>query len=269
MNEDLSMFMQSVQYVLTTYTNKEEAKMTYSVIAKCPESGAVGVAMTSATINLARVTPFVNGVLPTLSENGFIASLQAFVDPMIGYESVSVMEKGSSFEQLEEHLKSYDACWDRRQLGVLKVTGEVYAHTGENCFPVASHVKGHGYVVLGNAMAEGVIPAMAEALERSEGQGLAERLMSTIEAGMEAGGQELEGQHIEEFASSLAVYDGKHPYPAVDLRVDFDLDAVRKLRRLLTHITGSRADRWFEALRKGDIEQIDPTWIFEVTGNQI
>ena len=93
--------------------------------------------------------------------------------------------------------------------------------------------------------------------------------MSTIEAGMAAGGQEFEGQHVGEYASSLAVYDGKYQYPAVDLRVDFDLDAVRKLRRLLTHITGSRADKWFEALRKGDIEQIDPTWILEVTGTQI
>ncbi len=165
--------------------------MTYSVIAKCPESGAVGVAMTSATINHARVTPFVNGVLPTLSENGFIASLQAFVNPMLGYESAKVLEKGASFEQLEEHLKSYDACWDRRQLGVLKVSGEVYAHTGENCLPVASHVTGDGYVVLGNAMAEGVIPAMAEAFEHSKGQDLAERLLSTMEVGMEAGGQEL------------------------------------------------------------------------------
>ncbi len=243
--------------------------MTYSVVAKCPESGAIGVAMTSATINLSRATPFINGVLPTLSENGFIASLQAFADPMLGYESVKVLEKGSSFEQLENHLEAYDSCWDRRQLGIVKVSGEVYAHTGENCFPVASHITGDGYVVLGNAMAEGVIPTMVEAFERSEGQVLAERLMSTIEAGMAAGGQEFEGQHVAEYASSLAVYDGKQPYPAVDLRVDFDLDAVRKLRRLLTHITGSRADKWFEALQKGEMEQIDPTWIFEVTGNQI
>lgn len=243
--------------------------MTYSVIARCPESGAVGVAMTSATINFPRVTPFVHGVLPTLSDNGFIASLQAFVNPMLGYESVRVMEEGSSFEQLEEHLESFDACWDRRQVGVLKVSGEVYGYTGENCFPVASHVTGDGFVVLGNAMAEGAIPAMAEAFKGSEGQDLAERLMSTIEAGMAAGGQEFEGEHLGEYASSLAVYDGKRPYPAVDLRVDFDLEAVRKLRRLLTNITGSRADKWFEVLQEGDIEQIDPTWILEAAGNQI
>ena len=243
--------------------------MTYSVIAKCPASGAVGVAMTSFTINLSRGTPLVHGVLPTLAEHGFIASLQAFVNPMLGYESVTVIQKGSSFEQLEEHLKAYDACWDRRQLGVLRVSGEVYAHTGENCFPVASHVTGDGYAVMGNAMAEGAIPSMAEAFERSKGLDLAERLMSTIEAGMAAGGQEFAGQHLPEYASSLAVYDGKHPYPAVDLRVDFDMDAVRKLRRLLTHIKGSRADRWFEVLRNGEADQFDPSWIVEVAGNQI
>ena len=111
--------------------------------------------------------------------------------------------------------------------------------------------------------------AMAEAFQRSEGQDLAERLMRTLETGMAAGGQVFKGQHLPEYASSLAVYDGKCPYPAVDLRVDFDLDAVRKLRRLLTHITGSRADKYFEVLRKGDLDQIDPTWIFEVGGNQI
>ena len=243
--------------------------MTYSVIAKCPESGAVGLAMTSATINTSRVTPFVNGVLPTLSEHGFICSLQAFVNPMLGYESVRVLEKGSSLEQLGEHLKSYDACWDRRQLGILKVSGEVYAHTGEDCFPAAAHIKGDGYVVLGNAMAEGAIPAMAEAFERSQGEELAERLMSTLEAGMVAGGQEFEGQHLAEYASSLAVYDGKRPYPAVDLRVDFDLDAVGKLRRLLRHITGDQADKWFEALFKGEMEEIDPTWLLETAGKQI
>jgi uncharacterized Ntn-hydrolase superfamily protein len=247
----------------------EEAKMTYSVMAKCPESGAVGLAMTSATINTARVTPFVHGVLPTFFEHGFLCSLQAFVNPMLGYESVRLLENGSSFEQLEAHLKSYDACWDRRQVGILKVSGEVYAHTGENCFPDAAHIMGEGYLVLGNVMAEGAIPAMAEAFEGSEGDELAERLMSTLEAGKKAGGQELEGEHLAEYASSLAVYDGKRPYPAVDLRVDFDLDAVGKLRRLLTHITGEQADKWFETLFRGEMEEIDPTWLFETAGKQI
>lgn len=74
---------------------------------------------------------------------------------------------------------------------------------------------------------------------------------------------------LEPLLRRFSTASGTSPYPAVDLRVDFDLDAVRKLRRLLTHITGRMADKWFEALYKGEMEQIDPTWIFEVTGHQI
>ena len=78
------------------------------------------------------------------------------------------------------------------------------------------------------------VRAMAEALERTVGEPMQERLMRGLEAGRAAGGQaDPESGPVPELFAMIQVFNGKQPWPAVDLRVDFDLHAVPKLRRLL------------------------------------
>ena len=62
---------------------------------------------------------------------------------------------------------------------------------------------------------------------------MAERLLNAIEAGRDAGGQfDPERGHVPEVFATLIVFNDQQPWPAVDLRVELDLHAVAKLRRL-------------------------------------
>ena len=71
-----------------------------------------------------------------------------------------------------------------------------------------------------------VVDAIAASFEASEKEPLAERLMRSVEAGRDAGGQR-EGQN----SSALMVY-GEHSFPIVDLRVDLHDTPEAELRRL-------------------------------------
>jgi len=65
---------------------------------------------------------------------------------------------------------------------------------------------------------------MAMAFEKSEGETLAERLLRALEAGQHAGGD----RRGRASAALKVQCDNLH----VDLRVDFDSDPVKKLRRI-------------------------------------
>jgi uncharacterized Ntn-hydrolase superfamily protein len=99
--------------------------------------------------------------------------------------------------------------------------------------------------VLGNAIAsEQVIDAMEQAYLANPALDLEERLLRSIEAGRDAGGQP-EGQR----SAALVVYDRKE-FARVDLRVDLHEEPVGELRRI------------FEAYRPAipyyDLRQVDP-----------
>ena len=79
-----------------------------------------------------------------------------------------------------------------------------------------------------------VIDAMADAFERSAGETLDERLLQSLEAGRDAGGQgdALEG-HRTERSAGLHIYKGE-AYAEMDLRVDVHDTAIEELRRIHT-----------------------------------
>ena len=178
--------------------------------------------------------------------------------------------RSASFEELDEELSTFDENYNFRQLGILKVSGESFVHTGEDTPPNHAHETGEGYLVMGNALSEDTVPAMDEAYQENEHEELAERLMLTLEAGRDAGGQIWQGEPIPELYSLIKVYDGEKPYPAVDFRIDFALNAVETLRRMLDNLR-DHSDRYYEAFYETP-EQVDENtldWLWEVENNQI
>ena len=71
-----------------------------------------------------------------------------------------------------------------------------------------------------------MITAMAAAFEASSNETLAERLMRSLEAGRDAGGQP-EGQN-----SAALLLSGDECFPIVDLRVDLNDAPEAELRRI-------------------------------------
>lgn len=193
--------------------------MTFSVLAFCPTSGKIGIAQATGTPAVAnrtfRIFPGRGVLTVQAGHNFYLRELAA-----------SLYEAGYGPERILKSLAAADPHFEQRQAAVLNVSGEAAVHTGPKAFTWHGHRIGTNYVVAGNALAgPQVVENMAAAFEGSAGEELEERLLRTIEAGRDAGGQPV-GQR----SAVLQVYTDKR-YPLVDLRVDVNLEPVGELRK--------------------------------------
>ena len=196
--------------------------MTFSIVARCPRTGALGVATSSKALAAGGGVPYCRASV------GAIAS-QSFSNPYLGIDGLSLLEQGLPAERALERLIEKDAGRDLRQLAIVDKDGRVAAYTGERCIDWAGHVAGGGYVCLGNMLTgEDVVKAMAAAFERSIEEELPERLIRALEAGQDAGGD----RRGRQSAGIHVVQTEEYPY--CDLRVDDHTEPVAELRRVLT-----------------------------------
>jgi uncharacterized Ntn-hydrolase superfamily protein len=195
--------------------------MTFSIAARDPRNGWLGVATSSKALAAGSAVPYVR------KGAGAIAS-QSFVNPYLGIDGLVLLEQGLPAERAVEHLIEGDPGREMRQLGIVDVNGRTAAYTGERCIPWAGHVLGGGYVCLGNILTgEAVVRAMATAFEHTLEEDLPERLMQALEAGQAAGGDRRGRQ-------SAGIYIiAAEEYPWCDLRVDDHEGPVPELRRVL------------------------------------
>jgi len=195
--------------------------VTFSIAARDPQNGWLGVATSSKALAAGGLVPYVQ------SGVGAIAS-QSFVNPYLGIDGLSLLADGLPAERVLERLIEEDAGRDLRQLGIVDRDGRVAAFTGDRCIPWAGQVLGGGYVCLGNILrGEDVVKAMADAFERSAGEPLYERLMRTLEAAQGAGGDRRGRQ-----SAGMRIY-AHEEYPLCDIRVDDHEEPVQELRRVL------------------------------------
>ncbi len=199
--------------------------MTYTVLGRCPRTGNLGIGI--ATYSLA-----VGATCPWFAPGRGALSTQAFTNPDLGPAAVKLLDAGREPEEVLPELRRLDARFEYRQVGVIDRSGSAAAHSGDKIRQWAGHLIGNGVIAMGNGLAGvGVIEAMANAFAESESLELAGRLISALEAGRDAGGQEPSpGNHLPERSAVLLVY-GLGPVALTDLRVDLHDDAVGELRR--------------------------------------
>ena len=200
--------------------------MTYTLVARCPRSGALGIGI--ATYSLA-----VGSKCPAAATGCGAITTQAFVNPTFKALGLRLLGTGHPAQQVLEMLKGADPDIEYRQIGVVDRRGKVACHTGTNTRSWTGHYIGDGFAALGNVLKnEGVIDAMAQAFLSGPGDDLAERIMLALEAGRSAGGQlGLDGP-LPERSASLLMHDVEE-HAVLDLRVDSHPDAVCEMRRLL------------------------------------
>jgi uncharacterized Ntn-hydrolase superfamily protein len=221
---------------------------TYSVVARDPATGDLGVAVQSHWFSV--------GSLVTWAEAGVGAvATQSFVDPAYGPLGLGLMRAGKSAREALDGLLAADAGRDVRQVAMVDARGIVAAHTGKKCIEAAGHATGPGWSVQANLMAsEKVWPAMARALERATGD-LAERMLAALEAAEAAGG-DIRGRQS---AALLVVRGASTGRPwadrVVELRVEDHPQPLGELRRLLrVHRAYDHMNRGDLAVEKGDAE---------------
>ena len=194
--------------------------MTFSIAARCPRTGMLGVATSSKALSAGGLVPYCRAGV------GAIAS-QSFVNPYLGIDGLVLLEQGLAAERTLERLVEDDPGRDLRQLAIIDKDGRAAAYTGTRCIPWAGHIVGAGYACLGNILvAEGVVEAMAREFQNSISDELPERLIRALEAGQEAGGD----RRGRQSAGMTVVNEEEHPW--IDIRVDDHDDPVPELRRI-------------------------------------
>lgn len=208
--------------------------MTFTVIGRCERTGQTGIGIATASIA-------VGGLCPFATSAGDIITSQAFARPELGVLTVRALEAGGTLDSLPALLAEADPNLSYRQVAVLRRDGEVWVHSGTQCRPWCGHQTGRGFAVMGNFLAgRETIDAMHDAFFSHGDESLAERLVLTLEAGRDAGGQaDAEGRPARERSAGLRVVGGggsahvqDDAVAPVDLRVDLHESAVAALRAL-------------------------------------
>lgn len=194
--------------------------MTWSIIAKDPQTGSFGVAVTTKFFAVGALCPHGS------AQNGALAT-QALVNPLYGCDGVKLLAEGRSAEEIVAILKAGDSGREVRQLHVIDREGRTAAHTGSECVDWCGHLTDEGVSVAGNMLAgPAVIEATLETFKRRKDLPFAERLMSALDAGQEQGGDKRGKQ-----SAAIRIWRTE-PYPVLDLRVDDHPEPLEELRRL-------------------------------------
>ena len=198
---------------------------TFSIVARDPETNAVGIAVHSKFISVGAVVPFAS------VDAGAIAT-QSFANVAYGPDGLDLLREGHDAAETIEQLTGDDEEAESRQVGVVGQDGSVAAFTGEECFDYAGDIQGENYTVQGNILEnEETLTAMDEAFEETEG-GLPEQLIAALQAGNEAGGDSRGEQSAALYvAKQEGGYDGRNDR-WIDVRVDDHESPIDELERV-------------------------------------
>lgn len=212
---------------------------TYSIVARDPETGQMGVAVQSHW--------FSTGSMVTWAEPGVGAiATQSMVEVSYGPLGLYKMQNGKTAPEALKYLLSQDENREVRQVAMVDNRGNVGVHTGSRCIMEAGHQSGFQYSVQANMMLKNTVwPAMAKAYENAKGE-LADRLMAALDAAQAEGG-DIRGKQ----SAAMLIVNGEatdHPWTGilVDLRVEDHPEPLAELRRLLT------VQRAYQCMNRGD-----------------
>jgi uncharacterized Ntn-hydrolase superfamily protein len=212
---------------------------TYSIVARNPETGQMGVAVQSHWYSVGPIVPWAEAGV------GAVAT-QSIVEVSYGPLGLDLMRAGKSAPDALKSLLASDPQADYRQVAMIDAQGRVAAHTGALCIAEAGHQTGSQYSCQANLMLKNTVwGAMSKAYEAATGD-LADRLIAALEAAEKEGG-DIRGRQ----SAAIIVVSGKRsgrPWEdrVFDLRVEDHPNPVGELKRLI-HLK-----RAYDRMNKGD-----------------
>lgn len=192
--------------------------MTFSIVGRCPETGQLGIAISSSSIAVGARCPWLRaGVGAVATQN---VTLPALGPQILDLLEQQTLEPG---EALQRALSANG--WSQyRQVTVIDSHGRTALFSGKEALGLYNAVAGEQCVAAGNLLSgEAVIQTMVGAFENASGQ-LADRLLAAMHAAMAAGG---EAGPVHSAALKVV---GDLIWPIIDLRVDWaDSDPIGQL----------------------------------------
>jgi len=189
--------------------------MTFSLVAKCEETGMFGTAVTSSSPAVAARCSY------TRSAVGAVSS-QNITDPSLGSYGLDLLEDGLTAKEVITKIKKEKNNLEFRQILIIDAKGQLAIHSGSNSLEVFSDAFGKNVLSAGNLLAnKNVTKAVVDKFEKSQGH-LGDRLIAALQGGLDAGG---EAGPIH--SSGMKISD-KASWPIVDLRCDWSDDCPIK-----------------------------------------
>ncbi|MFA9431611.1 DUF1028 domain-containing protein [Egicoccus sp. AB-alg2] len=200
--------------------------MTYSIVARDPRTGQMGVATQTQALAVGASVPW------ALPGYGVIAT-QSMGEPMYGELGLDMLRGGLTAPEVLAALRSVDPHPERRQVAMVDAAGGIDVYTGDDCVAAAGHRLGDNCVALANMVTgPAVWERMVEAYESTTGP-LSRRLLKALHAAEDAGG-DFRGRRS---AAVLVVRAERTGRPwrdqVVNLRVDDHPESLLELERLL------------------------------------
>lgn len=197
---------------------------TFSILAYDESAKEWGIAVATNNIYVGNSTIYIR---PGIGAFSVIAE----TDPIYAIQGFTELEKGQTIEEAIKFTKIRDNDWNFRQVSGIDANGSVFAFTGESLkywHGVSNHLLGVNYVVMGNQLADDVLTEMSYAFENTTGT-LASRLMKSLSAGENAGGQ-ISGKQ----SAALVVRGAENEwFNQIDLRVDNSSRPLEELQELM------------------------------------
>jgi len=185
--------------------------VTFSIVARCAETGMFGVAVSSSSPAVAARCAYAKAGV------GAVAS-QNITDPSLGTRGLELMALGASAPEAVQILKATGCHIDYRQVTAVDRAGRTAIHSGPNALGTWSEFKAENVACGGNLLADAEVPeAMVDAFTDSRGH-LGDRLITVMRAALAAGGEE----GPVHSAGMKLVHEVD--WPVADLRVDWTED---------------------------------------------
>ena len=185
--------------------------MTFSLVARCKETGMLGTAVTSSSPAVAARCSY------TRSNVGAV-STQNVTDPSLGKKSLDFLETGLTSIQVVEKIKSTNKHLEYRQVLIIDSKGNTAIHSGNNSLGIWSEAIGDNVISAGNLLAnKEVTKVIVSAFEQNKGH-LADRMLAGLKAGLDAGGEE------GPIHSAGIKISHQVSWPIIDLRCDWTED---------------------------------------------
>ena len=157
--------------------------MTFSIVAKCHQSGQYGVAISSSSICVASRCPWVRSGVGA-------ASTQNITLPSLGPALLDQIEQRKSAAEAMRIVMGNEVNADYRQVIAVDNQGRTSGFNGNKTLGINNISQGKYCIAAGNLLrTTEVTEKMIDKFLASDKSGLADRLLDAMDAGLKAGGE--------------------------------------------------------------------------------
>ncbi len=185
--------------------------MTFSLVARCADTGMFGIAISSSSPAVAARCAY------TRAGVGAVAS-QNITDPRLGPFALDLMQGGMTAAEAVAGVRDQGQFIEYRQVLAIDAKGQTAIHSGPKSLGIWTDAAGTNVISAGNLLANETVPqAIVNGFESASGH-FGDRLIAAMRAGLAAGG---EAGPVHSAGMQLC---DQVAWPVADLRCDWTED---------------------------------------------